>query len=335
MIGIYKITNLINNKIYIGLSTDIRRRWEQHRNRSRDLKYQTHLYCAIRKYGLQNFKFEVIEECDKDCLQEREKYWIAYYDSYNNGYNETLGGECGSPPEYDRTLIEKYWNDGYNIKSIAELLGCSPATVVVALKELNLYSIKEIKKRQYVSLSTPVFQYDLNGAFVKQFDSLHQAADSVQGQTQSIKKCCNRQYKYAYDSIWRFYKQPQLDLKKELATILCYDLKGDYVDSYSSMTEAEQITGVPRASIGAACRHKAHRGGRFQWRYADDETPLEIVPILYICQYDLNDNLLNTYDSISQASKATKISRRSISNAIKNKTVINNSKWRYVEDYGG
>lgn len=107
------------------------------------------------------------------------------------------------------------------------------------------------------------------------------------------------------------------------------------MDSYSSMAEAEQITGVPRASIGAACRHKAHRGGRFQWRYADDETPLEIVPILYVCQYDLNDNLLNTYDSISQASKATKISRRNISNAIKNKTVINNSKWRYVEDYGG
>lgn len=88
MIGIYKITNTINGKCYIGQSIDIVRRWRQHRT-----DYQTEekvLYRAIRKYGLENFSFEVLEECEVTALNERELFWINEYDSYNNGYNATL-----------------------------------------------------------------------------------------------------------------------------------------------------------------------------------------------------------------------------------------------------
>jgi len=52
------------------------------------------LYKAFNKYGIENFTFEEIEQVDNSILDEREKYWIEYYDSYFNGYNSTLGGRA-------------------------------------------------------------------------------------------------------------------------------------------------------------------------------------------------------------------------------------------------
>jgi group I intron endonuclease len=83
-IGIYKITNLINNKIYIGQSIHIERRWQEH-------KKPSSCSCigqAIKKYGINNFSFEIIEECPTNRLAEREKYWINYFNTLvPNGYN--------------------------------------------------------------------------------------------------------------------------------------------------------------------------------------------------------------------------------------------------------
>ena len=64
--GIYKITNLINNNAYIGLSINIEKRWLAHKERSQDVfnkEYDKILYKAFRKYGIDNFKFEILEEC--------------------------------------------------------------------------------------------------------------------------------------------------------------------------------------------------------------------------------------------------------------------------------
>lgn len=98
MIGIYKITNKINGKVYVGQSVDIESRFRKHRSapfNPTDNSYSGHFYSAIRKYSLENFSFEVLEECLKSDLDYREKYWIAYFDSYNpeKGYNETKGGQ--------------------------------------------------------------------------------------------------------------------------------------------------------------------------------------------------------------------------------------------------
>lgn len=95
MIGIYKITNLINNKCYIGQSRNIKRRFSNHKSDAFNKKsnqYNYPLYRAIRKYGIDNFLFEIIEECEIDKLSEREQFWILYYKSNNNkfGYNQTL-----------------------------------------------------------------------------------------------------------------------------------------------------------------------------------------------------------------------------------------------------
>ena len=95
--GIYVITNIINNKQYVGLSKNCYKRWADHyskcynSNKEDDIKKA--LYMAMRKYGRENFTFQIIEECPEEQLSEREKYWIEKLNTYHNGYNETPGGE--------------------------------------------------------------------------------------------------------------------------------------------------------------------------------------------------------------------------------------------------
>lgn len=97
--GIYKITNKINGHSYIGLSKDIERRFSDHKSKAihSDKKEDLDkaLYRAMRKYGIDNFSYEIIEECPEEKLKEREIYWISYYNTYQNreDYNETPGGD--------------------------------------------------------------------------------------------------------------------------------------------------------------------------------------------------------------------------------------------------
>ena len=92
--GIYKITNELNGKCYIGQSIDIYTRWRSHRSKYVQQHYHNKaLYRAFAKYGIDNFRFEIIERCKRTELDMREKYWIKRYDSYNNGYNMTKGGQ--------------------------------------------------------------------------------------------------------------------------------------------------------------------------------------------------------------------------------------------------
>ena len=97
--GIYKITNKINGHAYIGLSKNIEKRFADHKIKAFHSEKKDDLdkvlYKAFRKYGLDNFTFEIIEECSEDKLKEREIYWIDFYNTYKDRqhYNETPGGD--------------------------------------------------------------------------------------------------------------------------------------------------------------------------------------------------------------------------------------------------
>ena len=96
MTGIYCITNRINGKSYIGQSVNIEERWKGHKTRpfnKNSSQYDKPLYRAIRKYGLENFIFSILEECKKEDLNKAEIFWINRLDTYNNGYNLTAGGQ--------------------------------------------------------------------------------------------------------------------------------------------------------------------------------------------------------------------------------------------------
>lgn len=97
MVGIYKITNLVNGKLYIGQSIDIKSRWYQHKyksNHKSEIGYDSPIHKAIRKYGENNFRFEVIEECSFEELDCKEIEWISRLNTIcPNGYNIQIGGQ--------------------------------------------------------------------------------------------------------------------------------------------------------------------------------------------------------------------------------------------------
>lgn len=88
---VYKITNKINGKVYIGqTSKSLKERFQRHCCDAMSDRLDTHFARAIRKYGKENFSPEIIDTAtSEEELNEKERYWIHYYDSLNNGYNET------------------------------------------------------------------------------------------------------------------------------------------------------------------------------------------------------------------------------------------------------
>ena len=93
--GIYKITNIKTKECYIGQAMHIKERWAEHAKCGLgiDTPAGNKLYKAIQEFGLWNFSFEVLEECPREQLNEKEKYYIDLYSSYDYGYNSTRGNK--------------------------------------------------------------------------------------------------------------------------------------------------------------------------------------------------------------------------------------------------
>lgn len=118
---IYKVENIKNGKIYIGQTTyTLHSRWLQHIREAKDAldgKRRSFplFHRMIIKYGESSFKESILEECDDKDLDAREKYWIEYYDSYNNGYNATMGGQSIETGKPINQKVSKYSLEGQYI----------------------------------------------------------------------------------------------------------------------------------------------------------------------------------------------------------------------------
>lgn len=107
MAYIYKITNIINNKKYVGKTEHPpTKRWKEHLGAARNpIMAISH---AIHKYGPENFKFEVIEECLSEDVNKKETYWIGKLDTFENGYNSTLGGDGAIGVKRERGAVHPW-----------------------------------------------------------------------------------------------------------------------------------------------------------------------------------------------------------------------------------
>ena len=90
--GIYKITNINNQMVYIGQAVNIGSRWKTHVKRGLGCEEKTNnrLYTALWEEGVENFTFQVVEMCNKEKLTEREKFYIDFYNSKDYGYNSKI-----------------------------------------------------------------------------------------------------------------------------------------------------------------------------------------------------------------------------------------------------
>lgn len=142
MKGIYVITNLLNNKKYIGQAVNINQRWSQYKRHYLDDNHELScpkLYNAFVKYGIENFIFEVLEEIQDDKkLTEREEYWIRYFNTVDEGYNciypfETLKGENNpnATLQYEQVveIIDLLLNSKISQQEIANRYNVAASTV--------------------------------------------------------------------------------------------------------------------------------------------------------------------------------------------------------------
>lgn len=138
--GIYKIFNKNNpDYVYVGQAVNIHNRWLEHIRAAQPDKYSTRgrdnytdLHKAMRKDGIDNFTIEILEECNKDDLDKKEIEWIERLNSYNNGFNMTKGGQCGSSGKGERHSqaklaqkdVDKIYSlleNGYTVKQIHDM----------------------------------------------------------------------------------------------------------------------------------------------------------------------------------------------------------------------
>lgn len=205
MAYIYQITNDINGKIYVGKTEfSIEKRFKEHcKDAFRDKNEKRPLYSAMRKYGIEHFHVELIEETDNP--EEREVYWIEQKHSFKNGYNATLGGDGKRYCDYD--LIYSLYNEGLNIKEVAKILNYSPDTCSKVLDQYGV-SKEERTVKSRLGIIKPVIQIDKDtNQILNIFPSIKAAYDSL-GKEQSghIASVCNGKRKIAYGYKWKYGK---------------------------------------------------------------------------------------------------------------------------------
>ena len=152
---IYIIKNDINNKVYIGQTTQGSEiRFKQHlkllKTNSKQLIHKT-----IKKYGKEHFYFEVLEkDISVENLDEREEYWIKYFDSVNFGYNLCWGGKQSRKiskfkdmlMEFKEEIIDRYINDNVSIRELEREFGIPHSNISKFLKENNIDVCKRNKE---------------------------------------------------------------------------------------------------------------------------------------------------------------------------------------------
>ena len=252
---IYKITNKINNKVYIGQTSRKNGFKDRYRskgvgiervyNRHKILKdngydYNIHLFEAIEKYGFENFDVTEIFDVafSKEELNIKEKLWINYYDSYKKGYNNNLGGEGNG--------------------------GC------------------EGFKRENNPASKPVVQLSINGDFIKEWKCMTDATDFLDVKVSKICSVCKGVNKTAGGYVWVYsdvYYSEDYKFKfkphglTKLEPVIQMDLEGNYINKYNSVLEASKSSSIKKSLIFRCCSGERKSGGGYIWVYEKDYNP--------------------------------------------------------------
>lgn len=211
---IYKITNDVNGKVYIGKTLNtVESRWKEHcHDKDRRNMENRPLYRAMNKYGLEHFSIETIEECYEN-LEEREIYWIKYYNSYvgwpdSNGYNATFGGDGKPYVNYDEII--QWAKNGKTQIEIAEIVGCCVDTVVKALTQAH---IQMPEYKEHVSIA--VYQKDREGNILAKYASISEAAKATCIDPTHIGQCCAGKRKTSGGYYWE-YVNPEDALQRKI-----------------------------------------------------------------------------------------------------------------------
>jgi hypothetical protein len=309
---IYRIKNKIDNKTYIGQTTqDLESRWKAHLKKRNNCRY---LKSALNKYGVENFDFQLVCITFDNQLDDME---IKYIEQYNclvpNGYNIRLGGNSGKHHEETKRKIGasllknrkviQFDIDGNRLKSFnslteaAKYVGCSPSSIGHCCNddikttagfrwkfesnetksELGIPPLIQINRNR----NSKIIQFDIQGNRLNSFNSCTKAAEYVGGSSSSIGRCCNNIIKTAAGFRWKY-----------------------------ESNETKSDTGIPPLTE--------------RFKYSQKLTKKEDVTKIHrkIIQFDIQGNRLNSFDTCKDAAYSVGASRSLINTCclIPNKT---------------
>ena len=179
MIGIYKIKNLINGKEYIGQSVHIDRRWSEHKRCSIDKP----LYQDMKLYGIDNFDFLVLEECEIESLSEREHYYIEKYDTITpHGYNISFYTDSNT------TNFLSYDYDTY--LEIVELLVSEKSLTLTDIAERYGLSLSTISRINSGDIHILKYEYPLRVTIEEKISLCH-CGEKISPNAKECVKCYN------------------------------------------------------------------------------------------------------------------------------------------------
>ena len=275
--GIYKITNLVNGKVYIGQSQDIYSRWKEHKY-ARNKRDCFALYGAFKKYGLDNFSFEIVECCPFEQLNEKEIYYIAQYHSYvgdakSNGYNMTKGGalsftHVGNDDQgkvvyqYDLkgNFVAQYRNQHKAVKAVG-LKGI--ASITRAIKEEGTAGgfqwretyFDKIPPFQKKYKKKAVYQYSKFGDFIKEYENTVKAAEEVGCSKSLIEQCCEGHGKTGKGYQWSYERKENIGAVRSIEQpskwkpVLLYDNEGNFMREFPCAKIASQELNISYRAV--------------------------------------------------------------------------------------
>ena len=282
--GIYKIENSINGKVYIGQSTNIFYRLRNHISETfnpNSRSYDSPIHRAIRKYGIENFTFEIIDFClNKEELDEEETYWIQKYDSYINGYNATMGGE--GVLRINKEDIYLLWDKGMSVAEIANETGRGKDSVIRILDGYKNYTNEESYKRGRKAcgelLGRKIKQYDLDGNYIATYSSITDAAKKFNTDTSVICSALSGKNKSAFGFQWRYEEDDHPGLYNgtrayQKKAIVQLDKDKNFIAEYESISSGARNVGIEyRKDIGYACKDILNMKmiAGYYWMYKKD-----------------------------------------------------------------
>ena len=235
---IYGIKNLVNNKIYIGKSTNIKIRNKAHETSFiRGQAVNIHLQRAINKYGIENFEFVILEEVCLENIDDKEKYWINCFKSYDEkfGYNKTMGGDGGK-----LTL------------------------------EIKLKISKTSPNRKVI------YQFDSNGNLVKKWHGVRDIERELNFLSSTISKACSvdTNNNSAYGFYWSYSEHLDnlsgIGQENNKLQIKQFSLDGELLKIWSSISMAAKETKSSKSSIIRCCKNKQKTCNNFIWKYLNN-----------------------------------------------------------------
>lgn len=358
---VYMHVNKINHKVYVGITQrDPKLRWLSGHGYS----HNGHFNSAIKKYKWENFEHIIFAEgCTKEEACRIEQLLIKLYNTNDRkyGYNMSAGGEFGG------LGVKRSAESRMRMSIAAKLRSPVSRDTIEKIRKANTGKKRSKEVREKISkaqqgrigspwsenmhklMDKPVVQYDKNGLFVAQYNSLSEASKKTAVAMQNISSCCRGLYHSAGEFMWRYKETENFPLHIDPFVNQCfvavrqYDLDGNFVAEYETSKEAERQTGINYKDINGVINEKDKKSaGGYMWKRASEYTDVEkinpytpfIKPGRPVVQLTLNDEYVAEYPGIKDAQKALNMPNIHIGDCCRGSRLhAGGYHWRYKDKY--